>query len=63
MENFKHFVVLVEELICRTVEYGEVKIRTNETISKVHIEPDAPKFGRKKPKTLQSPALVAKARK
>lgn len=42
----------------------EVKTHTSETVSKAHIEPEAPKkLGRNKPKTLQSPALVAKARK
>ncbi|PFX18029.1 hypothetical protein AWC38_SpisGene17626 [Stylophora pistillata] len=35
---------LVEELICRTVEYGEVKTHTSETVSKARIEPEAPKI-------------------
>lgn len=35
---------LVEELICRTVWYGEVKKHTSGTVSKVHIEREAPKI-------------------
>ena len=35
---------LVEELICRTVEYGEVKTHISGTVSKAHIEQKAPKI-------------------
>ena len=35
---------LLEELICRTVEYGEVKTYTREMVSKAQIEPKTPRI-------------------
>ena len=39
---------LVKELMCRTVEYGEVKTRTSGMDSNAHIKPKTPKVRRKR---------------
>ena len=39
---------LVKELICRTVEYGEVKTHTSGMDSNAHIKPKTPKVRRKR---------------
>ena len=54
---------LVEELICRTVEYGEVKTHIRETVSKAQIEPEAPKIRTEQTENSSITSLGRKSKK
>ena len=54
---------LVEELNCKTVEYGEVKTHTSETVSKAHIEPEAPRIRTEQTENSSITSLGRKSKK
>lgn len=54
---------LVEELNCKTVEYGEVKTHTSETVSKALIEPEAPQIRTEQTENSSITSLGRKSKK